>query len=133
VGDIGQGDSPLTTGNGPHQPPEQLYTDEQVAAYLSGHVEEIKVARLQPGDVIVVKTNGASGEDIEYINQSFEYLFPDHRAIVLDGDISMEVVRPGDLVRYEEGPLDWGDNDPCAHRGDPCEKCAKPFPLREIS
>jgi hypothetical protein len=106
-------------------------TDDRLADLL-GRISEVEVARLAPGDVIVVKASGASGEDIEYMQQSFEYLFPDHRTIVLDGDISLEIIRPEPLVKYEKGPLDWGDSDPCVHRGDPCEKCGKPF-LREIS
>jgi hypothetical protein len=93
-------------------------------------IEEIKIARLRPGDVIIVKTaTNLEPEENAVIRREVERLFPGHEVVITIG-LDIEVVRPESLVRYEEGPLDWGDSDPCAHRGDPCEKCAKPFPLR---
>jgi hypothetical protein len=114
VSDIERGDSPLTTGNGPYQPPEQPYTDEQVAPYLSDHVEEVRIARLQPGDVVLVKVFAeADSETIEYIHVMLEGTFPDNKIIILEG-VDIEVVRP----ECEHGHIRTFSSDTCVMCGE---------------
>jgi hypothetical protein len=95
-------------------------------------IREIRIARLRPGDVVLVRTPaGMVDVDLEGMLATVQHWFP-HNDVRICAGIDIEVVRPEALVRYEKGSLDWGDSDPCAHQGDPCVKCGKPFPLEGV-
>jgi hypothetical protein len=61
---------------------------------LFERIEEIKVARLRPGDVIVAKTaTDLEPEENAVIRRKVERLFPGHEVVITTG-LDLEIVRP---------------------------------------
>lgn len=57
-------------------------------------VEEVRVLRLQPGDVLVAKVSDRiTPETVEAVKWNLESAFPGYRVIVVSG-IDLEVARP---------------------------------------
>lgn len=61
---------------------------------LPVELEEVRVLRLQPGDVIVVRIERPVTQvAADTLREKLEEAFPGHKGVILDG-ASMEVIRP---------------------------------------
>lgn len=64
------------------------------ADYVAPEIEEVRVLRLQPGDVIIARVaNDTTAETAMGVRQNLEGAFPGYRVIVTAG-IGIEVARP---------------------------------------
>lgn len=71
---------------------------------LATLLDEIKVARLRPGDVILVKTPAVMLDyEVERILSTVQHWFPHNDVRILAG-IDIEVVRPTEVQFDPEGP-----------------------------
>jgi len=58
-------------------------------------IEEVRVARVQPGDVIVLMTSKQIGqEQAEVMYDQLKALFEGHRVAILEDGMFLEVLRP---------------------------------------
>jgi hypothetical protein len=77
-------------------------TDQPEAEY-----ESVRILRLQPGDVIVVRiADRIDKPAAEAIRDDLKPKFPDHEVLVLGPDADLEIVRDGDSSRcrwYTDG------------------------------
>lgn len=56
--------------------------------------ESVKLLRLQPGDVVVLRLSGEPSEqDIADITERLKSTFPGHQAVVLSDDAELQVFR----------------------------------------
>lgn len=61
---------------------------------LPPHVEEVRVLRLQAGDVIVAKMDDyLSPEQVKAVSDKLEAMFPNHKVAICMG-LTLEVARP---------------------------------------
>lgn len=73
---------------------DDAVTDDRARDLLE-RIEEIRVVRLRPGDVVVARSAVAlDQEDSREIAEALKSLFPDNKCILLAGGIDIEVVRP---------------------------------------
>lgn len=58
-------------------------------------VEETRITRLQPGDIVVVKVSRLiSDAEHDYFLDHVKPLFPDNQVLVLDGGADLAITRP---------------------------------------
>jgi hypothetical protein len=72
-------------------------------ADLPTEVEEVRVLRLQPGDIIVAnlaERSGTTWEAAEKLRERLKEAFPDHEVLVCSG-FTLEVARPPGI----DGPV----------------------------
>lgn len=73
------------TGSAAAHPPSRID--------LPPEIEEVRVLRLQPGDILVARVaEEATPDAIEGIRKRLEAMFPDHKTLVCLG-ITLEVAR----------------------------------------
>lgn len=81
---------------------EKPVPDELAALGL----EEVRVVRLEPGDVIVLRVpNRLTDEEYGEIRDQAATFFGDHKVAVLEGGMALDVLREGDGSGRVE--LEW--------------------------
>lgn len=61
-------------------------------------IEEVRVVRLEPGDIICLMTpKMLTMEEADHLHNQAQAFFDDHRVVVLEDGLSLEVVRKGEV------------------------------------
>lgn len=59
-------------------------------------IEEVRIARVEPGDVIVLRTSQVLDvHDANMIRERCSAFFEGHEVVILQDDLSLEIVRKG--------------------------------------
>jgi hypothetical protein len=70
-------------------------------------LESLSVLHLQPGDVLVLRSNGRlQGEAVTEVSNGMRQVFPNHKTVILD-QLDLGVVRHGEIG------FTWEDVDRC--------------------
>lgn len=78
---------------------------------LPAELEEVRILRLEPGDVLVLEAKQrVSQAEAEKLRERIESVFPGHKALIIDG-ATLVVARPGSPT-WEAECEEFGCTDP---------------------
>ena len=68
-----------------------------IDANIMAKIERLQVAKLNPGDVLIVKCNGRLTQNtMLLLHESMGKLFPENEIMVIDKDVDVQVIANGE-------------------------------------